>query len=153
MEHPVKTLFSCSSDIQSSFILCSFSKPVLELKRNVEVNANYCKHMLQIIILLITFLCHLISISKNAGDQEEFFDPYLILSCYFAALFSRACSTANGWKLSLGCVIRAAAAKGGQDAGITQPRDHFLAGPCISFSNKSTFVICLASSKLIKQTI
>ena len=31
---------------------------------------------------------------------------------------------------SLGCVIRAPAARGGQDAGITQPMDHSLADPC-----------------------
>ena len=31
---------------------------------------------------------------------------------------------------SLGCVKRAPAARGGQDAGITQPKDHPLANPC-----------------------
>ena len=37
--------------------------------------------------------------------------------------------SAKEW--SLGCVKRAPAARGGQDAGITQPRDHSLADPCI----------------------
>ena len=36
--------------------------------------------------------------------------------------------SAKEW--ALGCVKRAPAARGGQDAGITQPRDHFLADPC-----------------------
>ena len=36
--------------------------------------------------------------------------------------------SAKEW--SLGCVKRAPAARGGQDAGITQPRDHSLADPC-----------------------
>ena len=31
---------------------------------------------------------------------------------------------------SLGCVKRAPAARGGQDAGVTQPREHSLADPC-----------------------
>ena len=38
--------------------------------------------------------------------------------------------SAKEW--SLGCVKRAPAARGGQDAGITQPRDHSLADPCIA---------------------
>ena len=58
---------------------------ILELKRDVEVNENYivkacCRS-------LITLPRHLISLSKNASDQEEFFDPTIILSCYFGALF------------------------------------------------------------------
>ena len=36
--------------------------------------------------------------------------------------------SAKEW--SLGCVKRARAARGGQDVGITQPRDHSLADPC-----------------------
>ena len=36
--------------------------------------------------------------------------------------------SAEQW--SLGCVKRAPVARGGQDAGITQPRDHPLADPC-----------------------
>ena len=35
--------------------------------------------------------------------------------------------SAKEW--SLGCVQRALAARGGQDAGITQPRDNYLADP------------------------
>ena len=38
-------------------------------------------------------------------------------------------------ELSLGCVKRAPVARGGQDAGITQPRDHSLADPC-------TYIVC-----------
>ena len=37
--------------------------------------------------------------------------------------------SAKEW--SLGCVKRAPAAREGQDAGITQPRDHSLADPCM----------------------
>ena len=36
-----------------------------------------------------------------------------------------------GKEWSLGCVKCAPAARGGQDAGITQPRDHSLAYPCL----------------------
>ena len=36
--------------------------------------------------------------------------------------------SAKDW--TLGCVKRAPAARGGQDVGITQPRDHSLADPC-----------------------
>ena len=40
--------------------------------------------------------------------------------------------SAKEWFLgSLGCVKRAPGARGGQEAGITQPRDHSLADPCI----------------------
>ena len=37
--------------------------------------------------------------------------------------------SAKEW--TLGCVKRASAATGGQDAGITQPRDHSLPDPCM----------------------
>ena len=54
--------------------------------------------------------------------------------------------SAKGW--SLGCVKRDPAAREDQDAGITQPRDHYLADPC-KFSSpvspqvllKSVFVV------------
>ena len=39
--------------------------------------------------------------------------------------------SAKEW--TLGYVKRAAAARGSQDEGITQPRDHSLADPCIAY--------------------
>ena len=47
--------------------------------------------------------------------------------------------SAKEW--SLGCVKRALAVRGGQDAGITQIRDHSLADPC-------TFNLIYNSSKM-----
>ena len=47
--------------------------------------------------------------------------------------------SAKEW--SLGCVKRAHAARGGQDAGITQPSDHSLAGPCTAlFYSRANFI-------------
>ena len=44
---------------------------------------------------------------------------------------------------SLGCVKRAPAARGGQEAGITQPRDHSLAVPWTGWRNCCHDTACL----------
>ena len=75
---------------------------------------------------------HILAASCLGGAFHATLGPFFGRSLYysFSDNYSRTTLQGSAKDWSLGCVKRTPSARGVQDAGITQPRDHSLADPC-----------------------